>query len=322
MPSPNYYQGAREASVQQFEPGLPSVLAGPGDTESLQAELQRLARHSQNVVPLLPQVATQAPLEPVEGMIRYAKAPWNPTGLGNGWVQYVNGAWTNWPNAILGDLSVSGVVSHSLGTAALPSITFTGDTNTGIFSPAADQVGISTGGVVRLTVTTAQFTGTLPFRGQNGTVGAPAYSFSGDTNTGMYWVSADVLALATNGVQRLSVSNTAVTTTVPVTLPAVDPVGVNDASRKAYVDARDATKPQAPQTGAGVGQWVALGAVTGSAITLPAGGTWAWFWIAFDMTTSPAGVLNNSTAGVSAGGTAVGGAFAGIQYRGFAWRIT
>lgn len=45
--------------------------------------------------------------------------------------------------------SVSGPVEYPLGSAGSPSITFTGDTNTGIFSPGADAVGISTGGTER-----------------------------------------------------------------------------------------------------------------------------------------------------------------------------
>jgi hypothetical protein len=38
----------------------------------------------------------------------------------------------------------------ALGSAGTPSLKFTGDTNTGIYSPGADQVGISTGGTGRL----------------------------------------------------------------------------------------------------------------------------------------------------------------------------
>ena len=44
------------------------------------------------------------------------------------------------------------VYIHPAGTAAAPSITATGDTNTGIFFPAADTVGISTGGTERARV--------------------------------------------------------------------------------------------------------------------------------------------------------------------------
>jgi hypothetical protein len=39
-----------------------------------------------------------------------------------------------------------------LGTASAPTVTFTGDLNTGIYSPGADQFGISTGGTSRLVV--------------------------------------------------------------------------------------------------------------------------------------------------------------------------
>ena len=49
----------------------------------------------------------------------------------------------------------TGVVTHSAGTALLPSVTTTGDTNTGIWFPAADTVGVSTGGVERLRVDSA-----------------------------------------------------------------------------------------------------------------------------------------------------------------------
>jgi hypothetical protein len=44
------------------------------------------------------------------------------------------------------------IASHPLGSAGAPTITFTGDTNTGIYSPGADQVAISTGGSGRLFV--------------------------------------------------------------------------------------------------------------------------------------------------------------------------
>ena len=61
-------------------------------------------------------------------------------------------------------LSVTGVTTVQAGTAALPAITTTGDTNTGIFFPAADQVAISTGGTQRAVVDASgnvTITGTL-----------------------------------------------------------------------------------------------------------------------------------------------------------------
>jgi hypothetical protein len=53
----------------------------------------------------------------------------------------------------LDETGATGTVSAAgPGTAAAPSISFTGDTNTGIFSPGADQLAISTNGTERLFV--------------------------------------------------------------------------------------------------------------------------------------------------------------------------
>ncbi len=50
------------------------------------------------------------------------------------------------------DLTLAGDFTVPLGTAAAPSIHFSGDTNTGIYSPAADQLALSTNGTGRLFV--------------------------------------------------------------------------------------------------------------------------------------------------------------------------
>ena len=57
--------------------------------------------------------------------------------------------------------TMTGVVSFADGSAGAPSITNSGDTNTGIFFSAADQVAITTGGTARLTIssTAATFAG-------------------------------------------------------------------------------------------------------------------------------------------------------------------
>jgi len=44
-------------------------------------------------------------------------------------------------------LTVGGIASHAAGSAAAPTITATGDTNTGIFFPAADTIAFAEGGV-------------------------------------------------------------------------------------------------------------------------------------------------------------------------------
>ena len=52
-------------------------------------------------------------------------------------------------------LGVTGVSTFAAGTAALPGLTTTGDTNTGIFFPAADTLGFTTGGTERMRIDSA-----------------------------------------------------------------------------------------------------------------------------------------------------------------------
>jgi hypothetical protein len=52
-------------------------------------------------------------------------------------------------------LTVGGIASHAAGSAAAPTITATGDTNTGIFFPAADTIAFAEGGVEAMRITSA-----------------------------------------------------------------------------------------------------------------------------------------------------------------------
>jgi hypothetical protein len=90
------------------------------------------------------------------------------------------------------------------GTAGAPTYSFSNDTNIGMYRDAADQLGFTTGGTRRLAI----FNGGMQLDGvmtsNDGTVGAPAYSFTADSNTGMFRSSADVLDLACGGVSIIS----------------------------------------------------------------------------------------------------------------------
>jgi hypothetical protein len=89
------------------------------------------------------------------------------------------------------------------GTAAAPGIAFETDPNTGIFSPGADQLAISTGGTARLTSSTTALTSALPVDVPLGAAATPSLTFTGDLNTGIYSPGADQVAVATNGQGRL-----------------------------------------------------------------------------------------------------------------------
>jgi hypothetical protein len=69
--------------------------------------------------------------------------------------------------------NTNGNIEFGAGTAALPAITTTGDTNTGVFYPAADTVGVATGGTEKVRVASA---------GQIG-IGGANYGTSGQVLT-------------------------------------------------------------------------------------------------------------------------------------------
>ena len=98
-------------------------------------------------------------------------------------------------------------ISLSAGTAGAPSLYFTGDTNTGVYSPGADQVAISAGGTARLTTTTTGITSALAVDVPLGAVGTPSITFTGDTNTGIYSPGADQIAITTGGTGRLFIDS-------------------------------------------------------------------------------------------------------------------
>lgn len=150
-------------------------------------------------------------------------------------------------------LTVAGQISANPGSAAVPGFTFSGDLNTGIYSPAADFLAISTNGVERMRATDfgnvgigtttpnnkLSVTGSADFSGNVGigtiapvvdldvvgtisadvgTAAGPGYIFSGDFNTGIYRPAIDNIGLSTNGTERMrvnSLGNVGIGTTAP-----------------------------------------------------------------------------------------------------------
>ena len=81
------------------------------------------------------------------------------TGTFSGAVSGTTGTFSSAVSGTTG--TFTGVVTHPLGAVGAPSVTFTGDTNTGIYSPSADNISLATGGVQRLNIDSAGlFSGT------------------------------------------------------------------------------------------------------------------------------------------------------------------
>jgi len=103
--------------------------------------------------------------------------------------------------------TMTGVLAVTAGTAALPGIAVSGDLNTGLVSPGADQLAITTGGTSRLAVSTTAVSSTLPVDVPLGAVGTPSLTFTGDLNTGLFSPGADTVALVTSGSERARIDS-------------------------------------------------------------------------------------------------------------------
>jgi len=94
-------------------------------------------------------------------------------------------------------------------TAGVPSISFNGDLTTGIFHDAsAGEIALSSSGTETIRFDASTATGTLSWQGGDGVAGAPAISFSGDTNTGFYRLATGTVAYSSDGINVLNISGT------------------------------------------------------------------------------------------------------------------
>ena len=113
-------------------------------------------------------------------------------------------------------LSASGAATFSAGTVSAPAITTTGDTNTGIYFPAADTIGFTEGGVEALRLNANSQTSTSIA----GTASLPSFTRTGDENTGIFFPAADTIAFTEGGVESMridSAGNLGLGTSSPLT---------------------------------------------------------------------------------------------------------
>ncbi len=79
----------------------------------------------------------------------------------------------------------------------------------GMYSPAAHTLGFTTNSTLRFSISTTALVSTLQFSGTSaGGSSAPPYSFTGDLDTGMYWVGADRLGFGVGGASLMEISTT------------------------------------------------------------------------------------------------------------------
>ena len=162
---------------------------------------------------------------------------------------------TNFTNLNTNKLEAGAI---ALGSAATPSISFTGDTNTGIYSPGADQVAVATNGVERVEFGTAE----VVFND-----GGTDYDFrvKGDTSSHLLFVDAST--------DRVGIGTSDVRGTLGLQHGNTSPQGLNDVA----IDAL-----RISQT---VGGIVAIRATQYDAANQPAAGDTQFFNLYFNGST-------------------------------------
>jgi len=245
---------------------------------------------------------------------------------------------------VSGVAPMTGVLRVTAGTAGAPGLVIVGDTNTGIYSPGADQVSVATAGVNAVTFSATQTTAwsakavgkafdvdaiTDVASASTTDIGAAATSevrITGTTTITAFGTSnagirrrvrfADALTLTHNGTSLILPGAANITT---VADDCADMISLGSGNwlctnyhRAGFI------YPPIPQSGSGVGQFVSVNA-SASSYALPAGGTWVYSVVGYEATGL---AIGNAGAAGTAGGTTVisNGSISSI--RGWAWRIS
>lgn len=112
------------------------------------------------------------------------------------------------------------LVKASVGSATTPSLSFVGDTDTGLYRSDANTIGFATDGTERMTLSTTALDLNVAVGLANGTATVPALWFTSDTDTGIYRADADTIGFATGGAERMTITDDSVTSEVEITAPS------------------------------------------------------------------------------------------------------
>lgn len=140
----------------------------------------------------------------------------------------------------------NGFATKGYGSAAAPVFRFSGDSNTGMYRSGTDQIGLATGGVARAHINSRGLYANTYYNYQKGSAALPAYTFTSDTNTGIYSEANDTVSFASGG-KRVGFINSSGLYTKYVWGLAT-PSRNDHAANKQYVDNKTVLKSKGSYT--------------------------------------------------------------------------
>lgn len=113
-----------------------------------------------------------------------------------------------------GQTTITGALKGASGSVGAPSYSFSADLDSGWYRIGANNIGISVNATKILDIATTGLSvigavsPSTTVTNAVGTVLLPSYTFSGDLNSGMYWIGADNIGVGVAGAKVLDISAT------------------------------------------------------------------------------------------------------------------
>ena len=164
--------------------------------------------------------------------------------------------------------TMTGVLGIVPGTAASPGLTFSGDTNTGIYSPGPDTIAFTEGGVEALRINS-----NAQVEFYQGSVLLPSITTSGDENTGIFFPAADTIAFTEGGTESARIDSNA--NFMIATTTAVSRLTVNgDVAGTFFVNPTTVSANYTIPTNYNAMTSGPITVNSGVTVTVPSGSTW------------------------------------------------
>ncbi len=125
------------------------------------------------------------------------------------------------------NISIYGIQRNHNGSVSAPAFSFLNDTGSGLYRISSNNIGFSINGVLKM-----QFGSSITIGNDSGDITTrlytplgsdilPAYSFIGNTNTGIYSSAGDNIDITCGGIQTINFTNSVITPKAPIRM-AID----------------------------------------------------------------------------------------------------